>query len=140
MEEDSPVVGLVSNTVNDVLVVVDGADGRLVDTTEDGEGEVSDVDDVGGGVAVSGRAVSLLLIELVIEEQVAVVISGSPALVGVGSTVVGGAGELPGQGTARDVDDGQGILVVVEADLLAAVLGLGTLVDDALGVVDVAIA
>lgn len=139
MEEDLFVVGLVSNIVNDVLVVVDGVDGRFVDIMEDGEGEVSDVDDVGGGVVVSGRVVSFLFIEFVIEEQVVVVISGSLVLVGVGSIVVGGVGELFGQGMVRDVDDGQGIFVVVEVDFFVVVLGLGIFVDDVLGVVDVVI-
>lgn len=67
------------------------------------------------------------------------VIAESPALVGVGSTIVGGAGDLTGHRTAVDVNDGEGILVVVEADLLVLVGSHGALVDDALSIVGVAV-
>lgn len=137
--EAGAIVGLVGEAVDDVLVVVDGLDRRLVDSTEDGPGEVLDVDDVGGGVLVSSRASHLLLIELVIEEQVLVVIAQQPTLVGVGSTVVGGTRDLARHGATANVDNGEGILVVVEAELMALVRGHGTLVDDALSIVDVAI-
>ena len=88
---------------------------------------------------VSSRTSLLLLVKLVVEQQVLVVVAQRPALVGVGGTVVGGAGELAGHRAAVDVDDGEGVLVVVEADLLVLVGDLGALVDDALGVVDVAV-
>lgn len=98
-----------------------------------------DVNNVGGGALVSSRTGTLLLIELVVEKQVLVVVAERPALVSVGSTVVGGAGELAGHGATADVNDGEGILVIVEADLLVLVGGHGTFVDDALSIMDVAV-
>ena len=136
--ETRAVVGLVGEAVDDVLVVVNALLGALVDAAEDGVGEVLDIDDVGGGVLVLSGASLLLLVELVIEQQVLVVL-GDPALVGVGGTIVGGAAELARHSATSDVDDGQSILVVVEAELLVLVLGHGALVDDALSVVDVAV-
>lgn len=55
----------------------------------------------------------------------------------VGSPVVRGARELPRHRAAVDVDDGEGVLVEVEADLAALVRLLGAAVDDALSVVHV---
>jgi len=46
---------------------------------------------------------------------------------------------LTGHGTARDVDNGKSILVVVEADLLTLVTLLGSTVDDTLGIVNISI-
>lgn len=62
-----------------------------------------------------------------------------PALVRVRRAVVRRARELRRHRAPVDVDDRQGVLVVVEADLLALVRRLGAPVDDALRVVDVAV-
>ena len=89
-------------------------------------------------LTVSSRTSLLLLVELVVEEQVLVILC-EPALVGVGGTVVGCAGQLGGHGAAVNVDNGEGILVVVEANLAALEITLGSVVDDALSVVGVAV-
>lgn len=132
------VVCLPRQAVDNILVVVDGALGAFVHAPEYGVGQILNVDNVGGGMLVGSRAGLVLLVELVVQQQVAVIL-GDPALVGVGGTVVGGARQLARHGAARDVDDGQGVLVEVEADLPALVSLLGAAVDDALGVVDVAV-
>lgn len=106
---------------------------------EDGVLEIRDIDDVSGGVTVSSRTSAFLLIELIVEQQVAVVIGGSPSLVSVGGTIVSGTGQLARHSAARDVDNGQRILVVVEADLMAPVCVHWTLVDDALSIMDIAV-
>ena len=111
--------------------------GKVVSSRENLR-EVGNVDDVGGGALVSGRASLLLLVKLVVEEEVLVIVRYH-TLMSIGSTIVGGAGQLPGHGAAVNVDDGEGILVEVEADLLALVLDLGATVDDALGIVDIAV-
>lgn len=87
---------------------------------------------------VSSRTSLLLLVELVVQEEVLVVL-GEPALVGVGSTVVGGAGELRRHRAPVNVCDGEGILVVLEGDLLSLVRGVGSVVDHDLGIVNVAV-
>ena len=88
------------------------------------------------------------------EEEVALLVVGEPSLVGVGRAVVTGARNLDDVGLGSDVcakrgasvasslcegvkltEDGQAVLVVGEHDLLAGVAGVGTLVDDSLGVV-----
>ncbi|KAI6753721.1 hypothetical protein HG531_005890 [Fusarium graminearum] len=110
----------------------------LVNTAEDGELEVLDVDNVCGGVLVSSRTSLFLLIELVVQKEVLVVLS-DPALVSVCGTVVGGARQLARHGSARDINDGKSILVVVEADLTTLESLLGSTVDNTLSIVDIAI-
>lgn len=132
------VVGLVRQAIDDVLVVVDGLLRALVNAAEDGVRQVLDVDDVRRRVLVLRRARLLLLVELVVEEEV-LVVGRYPALMRVRRAVVRRARELGRHRAPVDVDDRQGVLVVVEADLLALVRGLGAPVDDALRVVDVAV-
>jgi hypothetical protein len=84
------IVGLVGETIDDVLVVVDRADGRLVGTGVLGGGEALDVKDVGGGVAIGSLAGAVHLVELVVEEEVLLFLVDQPALVGVGGADVGG--------------------------------------------------
>src|SRR5215212_2891749 len=52
---------------------------------------------------------------------------------------VGRARELQGRGLVRRVNDGERVLVRVEANLATAVLNVGAAVDDALTLVDVAV-
>lgn len=133
------VVALVRKAVDDVLVVVDGLGRALVDAGEDGLGQVGHVDDVSGGPLVGGRTGALLLVELVVQKQVAHVVGRQPALVGVGCAVVRRRGQLDGARPVGHVHDGERVLVVVEADLVSGVLGHRALVDDTLGIVHVAI-
>lgn len=137
--ETRAVVGLVGDAVNDVLVVVDGSDRALVDTLEDRLGQVDSVDDVGGGVLVRSRAGLLLLVKLIVKEDVALVGISPPSLVSVRGAVVAGARELLRHGTVGDVNNGEGVLVVVEANLLASVALVRAVVDAALSIVDVAV-
>jgi hypothetical protein len=111
----------------------------LIYGAENGVLEVLDVDDVSGGALVSGGTSHLLLIELVIEKEVGHLLVCEPSLVSVGDTVVGSAGDGDRHGAAGDINDGERILVVVEANLSALVLLLRTSVDHALCVVNVAI-
>jgi len=119
--------------------VVDGLGGGLVETGVDGLLEVGNVPDVGGGAAVGGGPDLVLLVELVVEQEEGHGVIDQPALVGVGVAVVGRAGDDGGVDLVGHVHDGEGVLVEVEADLAAPVLCRGALVDDALGVVDVAV-
>lgn len=154
--EAGAIVGLEGEAVDGVLVMVNRLDRGLVYATEDGPGEIwrrllvflllgklerhtLDVDNISGGVLVGGRASHLLLVKLVVEEQVLVVVAERPALVRVGGTIVCGAGDLAGHGAAADVNNGEGILVVVEANLLVLIGRHGSLVEDALSVMGVAI-
>lgn len=119
--------------------MVNGLGGGLVDTSVDGVGQVGDGPDIGGGAAISSRPNLVHLIELVIEEKPALVLVNEPALVRVGVAVVRSAGDDDGVGLGGDIVDGEGVLVETEADLLAAVLLGGTLVDHALSIVNVAV-
>ena len=106
--EPAVVVALVGETVLDVLVVVDGFDGRLVDARVAWGGEGRDVEDVGGGATVGGEAGAVLFVEFVVEEEEGHVrAGGEPALVRVGGAGVGGAGDLAGGLLVGYVDDGE---------------------------------
>jgi hypothetical protein len=138
--ETSAVVGLVAVVAEDVLVVVDGLAGRLVVASLLGVLEVTDVPDEGGGVAVGTGAAAVVLVVLVVEDEELLVLGvEDPALVGVGGALVAGDGDELGVLLVGDVVDGEGVLVVAVADLAALVLLVGALVDQALGVVDVAV-
>lgn len=133
------VIGLVGDAVHDILVVVDGLDGALVQAAELGLGQVRNVDNVGGGVLVSGGAVLVALILFVVQQQVLHVLVGNPALVGIRGTLVGGARNLLGAGAVRNVDNSESVLVVVEADLTALVLFVRAGVNNTLSVVHIAV-
>lgn len=140
--DDSEAGGVVAHvglSVDDVEVVVDGLCLGEVDAGELGGGEVLDVPDVGRGLCVALDGGVFLLVELVVGEEVVHAGVGDPALVGVGGAGVGGAGDDFDGGLVGDVVDSEGVLVEAEADFLALVGGGWSGVDDALGVVDVAI-
>lgn len=137
--ETGTVVGHVGLAVLDVQVVVDGLGLGLVVAGVDGAGKVADVPDVGGCLGVAAGGGVVLLIELVVEEEMGHGRVGEPALVSVGGTGVGSAGDDTDGSLNGDIVDGEGILVVTEADLTVAVDGIGTSIDDALSIVDVTI-
>lgn len=138
--ETGHVVGLPDETVLDVLVVVDGGDGSLVETSLLGVLEVTDVPDVGHRVLVLSRAVGTELINLVIHDEKLLPLSvEDPTLVSVGSTLVAGNGDDARVGLVGDIVDGEGILVVAIADVMAQVLLMRAPVNEALSIVDVAI-
>ena len=128
------IVGLVGESVNDVLVVVDGLDRGLVKAGIHGLLQRGDVKDVGCRVVVSSRADLIHLIKLVVKEQVShPLLVCEPALVGVCGTYVGGFRDDDWSFLVGNVHDSKGILVIVEADLLLPVLKVGSSVDNALG-------
>lgn len=138
--EAGAVVGLVSLAVDDVLVVVNAVMVRLVETSLLGGGERRDVPDVSDKEAiVSGRDTVILVVLVVEDQELLPLLVEQPTLVGVGGTLVGGTGDDGGVGLVSDVVDGEGVLVVAVADLAALVLSVGTVVDDTLSIVDVAI-
>lgn len=96
--------------------MVDGSLWALVYALEDRRGEILDVDNICRRVLVLGRARLLLLVQFVVEEYVLVVI-GHPALVSVGGALIDSPGQDTGLELAREVVNGEGVLVVSEADL-----------------------
>mmetsp|Transcript_15153 Transcript_15153/g.43085 ORF Transcript_15153/g.43085 Transcript_15153/m.43085 type:complete len:236 (+) Transcript_15153:45-752(+) len=137
------IVGQVGKVVIDVKVVVNA--GIFVDKAVLPVGilQVLNVPDEGASTAtlhVTGviEGGSVLLIQLIVHEEAARV-GREPSLVGVLVTLVRGAGEEHHVGLIRDVNDGEGVLVVVEGDLLALVLLVGSVVHDDLRVVRVAV-
>jgi hypothetical protein len=132
--QTATVVGLVRETRDNILVVVDRADGGLIGTCVLGRREILDVEDVGGGVAVSGGARTVHFVELVVEEEVGVVVFvNEPALVSVAGADVGGLRDLDWVLLVGYVGNGECVLVKVEADLLTDIFLIGALVNDALG-------
>lgn len=138
--QTTAVVALVGESVVHELVVVDTLARGLVVAGLLGVLEVRDVPDVGDGVTLSTEANAVVLIVLVVEEQVVLVLGvEDPALVGVRGALVRDAGDDRGVRLVRHVVDGQGVLVVAVADVGTLVLRVGAPVDQALGVVDVAV-
>ena len=119
------------------MVVVDRGLGRLVVAGVDGRLEVADVEDVGRGVVDETADLSrggtglVQLIELVVEEEGGHGLVDNPALMGVGVTDVRGFADDDRVLLVGSVVDGEGVLVVAKADLLAEVLLVGAAVDDA---------
>jgi len=85
------------------------------------------------------RFISVELVELIVKEEVGGGTGEEPTLMGVLVPLVTLYGERFGCGFVRDVHDGEGVFVVAEADFVSVVCRVGTLVDDALGVVDVTV-
>lgn len=137
------VVGLVRNAINNILVMVDGPNGTLVLSSPDGVGKRRDVKNVRGGMGVLPILAALDFIQLIIEKEILEVRVNVPALMGVCTlavkTFVGDAGHDSRLLLVGHVVDGEGILVVAEADLAALEVLVDAAVDDALGVVDVAV-
>lgn len=112
--------------------MVDRAHRGLVEPRVLGLGEVRHVEDVRRRVPVGGLPGAVNFVQLVVKEQVGLVWGSDPALVRVAGADVGGLGDLDGVGLVGYVDDGERVFVVVEADFLALVFGVGAVVDDAL--------
>lgn len=72
--------------------MIDGFDGRLIDTSIDGFGKSGDVEDVSGSATVGCDTGGVLLVEFVVQQEEGHVVGvDEPALVGVGAAGVGGA-------------------------------------------------
>lgn len=132
--EATSVVGLVTKTINDVLIVVDRFSWGLVITGVFWFLKRADVENVSGGVVVGSFTRLIDLVEFVVQEEVSHVLRiGEPALVGVCGAVIGDVREDGGLTLIGDIHDDHAILIVVEADLLADILLIGSLVDNTLG-------
>lgn len=131
--EATAVVGLVREAFEHVLVVVDGFDGRLVNPGMLGFSKIADIEDISCSMPVGGLPSLVQLVELVIKQQIRHVLhAGKPALMSVARAHVGSLGDLHRGFLVGHIDDGQRILVVVEADLASLVLLVGPLVDGTL--------
>jgi hypothetical protein len=86
-----------------------------------------------------GAGAADLIVLIVHDEVLLPLLVEDSTLVSVLNTLVTGDGEDGGVGLVGDIVDGEGVLVVAVADVAADVLGVGTAVDEALGVVDVAV-
>lgn len=97
-----------------------------------GVGQVANVEDVRGRMAIGGLPSAIDLVQLVVKKQEGHVGRRDPSLVGVASADVGRLGDLERALLVRDIDDRQRVFVVVEADLTVGVFLVGASVDDAL--------
>jgi len=137
--ETRSIVRLVGKPVDDILVVVNGLLWGLVVAGVLGVSECGDVEDVGSGVVVGGNTGPVHLVKFVVKEQEALVVSCDPALMCVGGTSIGSPGDDLDIRLVRHIVDGEGVLVITEANLLVTILAIGSLVDDALGIMDITI-
>jgi hypothetical protein len=88
----------------DLLVVVRTVGLALEETGLLGVLEITDVPEVGDGVAVGAGTDTIVLVVLVIEDEELLPGGvGDPALVGVGGTLVGGAADDVGGGLVGDI-------------------------------------
>lgn len=137
------IVGHVGDTVDHVLVMVDGANGALILAGPLGLGEVRNVKDVRGGVGVLAGVVALHLVQFVIQKHIVEVGIYVPALVGVGALAVEAVVQRLGHDDwvllVCHVVHGEGVFVEGEADLVVVELLVHAAVQDALGIVDVAV-
>src|SRR5690606_38219909 len=102
--------------------------------------EVRHVPEVSDGAAVGSETGTVDFVELVVENDEALVfLVEEPALVGVRCALVGSARDDGGVAAVGHVVDGEGLLVVTVANVTAEVLLVGSLVRQALSIVHVAV-
>lgn len=135
----STVVGLEHDSVFDVEIVVNSAVvGGLEGAGPLGLSQVGQVDDVGDGNAVCDNPLDF--VKLVVEKDELVPVAlGPPALVSVGGAGVLKTAEHLGVSLVGRVPDGDGVLVVGDADVAAVVLLVRSVVGNTLSIVSVAI-
>lgn len=121
------------------LLVINRLRLGLPETSEHWLLQVLDVDDISRGLVVTTGRCIFDLIRLIIKQQMGHGIVNKPALMGIGSTLVGGAGDDLHRGLIGNIVNSERILVVSKADLVALVLFARALVDNALGIMNVAI-
>lgn len=142
--DTSTVVALVGKSIDDVEVVVDALAVSGEESTGSlGVAEVGEIDDVGDRAAGCSWTDGLLLIELIVQEDVLVPVALSPpSLMAVGSA---GVGESRDDLRCRvavlhgGVVDGDGVLVVANANVATAELSVRTVVGDTLSIVYVSV-
>jgi hypothetical protein len=139
----SCVVGLVDKTIKDILIVVDGLLLGLVQTCIDWLFEIADVKDVGHRELISSRSGAVSLVELIVKDNVFLPVAiENSTLVGVLSTDIRGARDDTRSilaGLVSHVVDGESILVIAIADIASEVALVGATVDEALGIVHIAV-
>ena len=114
--ETGSVVGLVDVVTDNVLVVIDGVSGSLVDTGLLGCLERGDIPNVGDWVSISGWATTVGLISLIIQDDVLLpLLVEDFTLVSVVSSSVCGTGDDLDVGLVSNVEDGESIFVVTIA-------------------------
>lgn len=139
--QTSAVVALVDEVINNVQVVVD----TLVVDCEESTGclwitKVTHVDDVSDRASGRSWSLSTNLVELVVEDHELMTLISPPALVAVGSARVAEAAEYFGCWNpvlTGGIVDGDGVLVVTNADVASTELTVWSLVGHALGVMDI---
>lgn len=123
-------------TYNYVEVVVDSLSRALVVTSQDRVLEILDIPDKGRGVVVRRPPTLVDLVELIVEQDVALVLLvDNPALMAVAHTVVVRRGDDSRLGGGRDVVDREAVLVEGVADVAAFVSGVRAVVGEALSAV-----
>jgi hypothetical protein len=96
------------------------------------------IPDVGDGVSWNTGPNFVILVVFIIEEEIMLIFRvENLALMGVGSTLIGCNGQDLGVLLVCNVVDGKSVLVVAITDFFAQVLGVGTLVRQALSIVDI---
>lgn len=101
--------------------------------------QVGDIEDVGGGGIIAAWRGVVNLIKLIIQQHVGHAVVKEPSLMGICESFIADLGDDGGVLLVGHVVDGEGVLVVAEADFLAAVGPVRTAVDNALRIVDVAV-
>ncbi len=127
------VIGLVRITLVYIEVVVDGGVGAVMETDQDGVIQIANIPDSGAGVVTKAG-----LVQLIILQQVGLVLR-KPALVGITATAVRRSGKLLRISLITHVHHRDRVFVVCEADFTALMVGVGSSVVHALGVMGVAV-
>mmetsp|Transcript_61330 Transcript_61330/g.132915 ORF Transcript_61330/g.132915 Transcript_61330/m.132915 type:complete len:237 (-) Transcript_61330:459-1169(-) len=120
----------------DVLVMINGLFLRVKVSNQSRSVQFAHVPDHGASVTV--KTGGFLLIKLVVQHKVGL-FRVQPALVGVLRAFVAISGQKLRSILVGHINDGKGILVVVEADFMSLVLCIRTTVDDTFGIMGVAI-
>src|SRR5690606_38253724 len=131
--QTAAVVGLIDVAAPHILVVVNGWRGAIMEADQNGRSQAGHVKDAGAGVVSK-----TLLIQFVVNQQILVIV-GQPSLVGVAAVGIGCARELHRSQMIGHVHNGDGVFIGIEADFFAKVVGIGAMIDDALGVVGIPI-
>lgn len=121
-------IGLVGEIVNDVDIVVAGGGVMFVEAEVLGGIEVKDIEDVGAGI------VAVIHFVVGVAHKPVTVVWGEGALVGTGDTVVAEVAELGDIVLIGDIMNRHIVIATNEADLLAGVVGVGAVVEEAFGV------
>ena len=124
---------MIDQIANDVLIVIDGRNGRQVTPDENRIGRVEHVPDKGLRVIPK-----ILLIKLIVHQEIPM-IRGERTLVGITRSSVRRARDLDGRGLIADIHDGHGVLVGRKAEFFPAKSLIGSCIGHAFDIVRVPI-